>query len=168
MTLFSEKMDSKYPGSSINYLDANFPFFDGFPLLPHLSHNDGKKIDFAFYYKHINTGESNNKSPSFLGYGAFENPGRNEVNYPERCRKDGYIMYNLLEFIEPIIQNEKYVLDVDRTRELVTLLTEDPMISKIFIEPHLKVRWKLEGYSKIRFQGCHSVRHDDHIHAQIF
>lgn len=35
---------------SITYLDANFPFFDGFPLLPHLSHNDGKKIDLAFMY----------------------------------------------------------------------------------------------------------------------
>ncbi len=27
----------------IHYLDANFPFIDDFPLLPHLSHNDGKK-----------------------------------------------------------------------------------------------------------------------------
>ncbi len=30
--------------TSITYLDANFPFIDGFPLLPHLSHNDGKKL----------------------------------------------------------------------------------------------------------------------------
>ena len=29
----------------IHYLDANFPFINKFPLLPHLSHNDGKKID---------------------------------------------------------------------------------------------------------------------------
>ena len=28
----------------ITYLDANFPFYNGFPLLPHLSHNDGKKL----------------------------------------------------------------------------------------------------------------------------
>ncbi|MEN8886467.1 MAG: DUF1731 domain-containing protein [Winogradskyella sp.] len=26
---------------SITYLDANFPFIEGYPLLPHLSHNDG-------------------------------------------------------------------------------------------------------------------------------
>ena len=37
-------------GIAITYLDANFPFFDGFPLLPHLSHNDGKKIDLSFMY----------------------------------------------------------------------------------------------------------------------
>ena len=35
----------------ITYLDANFPFYDGFPLVPHLSHNDGKKIDISFMYK---------------------------------------------------------------------------------------------------------------------
>jgi len=30
----------------VSYLDANFPFIYGFPLLPHLSHNDGKKGGF--------------------------------------------------------------------------------------------------------------------------
>lgn len=39
----AENMNIKYPGTTINYLDANFPFIDKFPLLPHLSHNDGKK-----------------------------------------------------------------------------------------------------------------------------
>lgn len=34
----------------IRYLDANFPFFDHFPLLPHLSHKDGKKIDLSLIY----------------------------------------------------------------------------------------------------------------------
>jgi len=33
----------------ITYLDANFPFIDGFPLLPHLSHNDGKKNRYSIY-----------------------------------------------------------------------------------------------------------------------
>ncbi|MFT5724647.1 MAG: hypothetical protein ACI9JN_001766, partial [Bacteroidia bacterium] len=37
---------------SLNYLDANFPLFDGFPLIPHLSHNDGKKLDISFRYKY--------------------------------------------------------------------------------------------------------------------
>lgn len=36
------------PNLAVTYLDANFPFFDGFPLLPHLSHYDGNKIDLAF------------------------------------------------------------------------------------------------------------------------
>jgi len=35
----------------VNYLDANFPFIDKFPLLPHLSHNDGKKLDLSLAYE---------------------------------------------------------------------------------------------------------------------
>ncbi|MEM7443052.1 MAG: hypothetical protein AAF414_06975 [Pseudomonadota bacterium] len=38
-------MAQAYPGMQIVYLDANFPFLDGFPLPPHLSHDDGFKID---------------------------------------------------------------------------------------------------------------------------
>ena len=44
------EMNDKYPGSTLNYLDASFPFINGFPLMPHLSHNDGKKLDLAFFY----------------------------------------------------------------------------------------------------------------------
>lgn len=40
----------KYPNIKIVFLDANFPFWDGFPLLPHLSHNDGKKLDLSLIY----------------------------------------------------------------------------------------------------------------------
>ena len=29
-------------------LDGGFPFLDGFPLLPRLSHDDGRKLDLAF------------------------------------------------------------------------------------------------------------------------
>jgi hypothetical protein len=35
-------MDEKFPGTVTIALDANFPFVNGFPLLPHLSHADGK------------------------------------------------------------------------------------------------------------------------------
>jgi hypothetical protein len=44
----AENMQARYPGSVVNYLDGNFPFFDKFPLFPHLSHNDGKKLDLSF------------------------------------------------------------------------------------------------------------------------
>lgn len=40
-------MDKEFPGTVTVALDANFPFVRGFPLLPHLSHADGKKLDFA-------------------------------------------------------------------------------------------------------------------------
>ena len=36
---------------TIHYLDANFPFINKFPLLPHLSHNNGKKIDISLVYE---------------------------------------------------------------------------------------------------------------------
>ncbi len=39
------ELGAAVPGTLI--LDANFPFWDGFPLLPHLSHDDGRKIDIA-------------------------------------------------------------------------------------------------------------------------
>ena len=47
---FSNQSADRMGGLTLNYLDANFPFMDGFPLIPHLSHNDGKKLDLAFRY----------------------------------------------------------------------------------------------------------------------
>ncbi|MFW8596031.1 hypothetical protein [Cribrihabitans neustonicus] len=45
----AEEMDRQYLGTETLVLDANFPFLDGFPLLPHLSHDDGEKADLAFF-----------------------------------------------------------------------------------------------------------------------
>lgn len=47
----SRHMDQAFPGTTTLALDANFPFFDGFPLFPHLSHSDGRKLDVAFFYQ---------------------------------------------------------------------------------------------------------------------
>jgi len=49
----SEKLSKKYPEIEIHCLDANFPFFKGFPLPPHLSHRDGKKLDISLVYERI-------------------------------------------------------------------------------------------------------------------
>ena len=68
-------MYDKYPGTILNYLEANFPFIDKFPLLPHLSHNDGKKLDVSFHYVNAKTGEHTNVVPSWLGYGFAKNHG---------------------------------------------------------------------------------------------
>ena len=70
----ARKMNDKYPGTVLNYLDANFPFINKFPLLPHLSHSDGKKLDVSFYYINAKTGEQTNEVPSWLGYGVCEGP----------------------------------------------------------------------------------------------
>lgn len=164
----ANKFSEKHPGSSVNYLDANFLFFDGFPLLPHLSHNDGKKVDLAFFYKDRQTGEEVNSAPSFIGYGVFEDPKPNEPDYPEICEKDGFWQYGLLSSMVPQWNKDGFEVDERRTRDLLLMIASNKNVSKIFMEPHLKQRWKLANYGKIRFQGCHSVRHDDHIHFQIF
>ena len=70
----AQQISKKYPGTTLNYLEANFPFFDGFPLIPHLSHNDGKKLDLAFLYIDNKSGKQTNEAPSFIGYGINEEP----------------------------------------------------------------------------------------------
>jgi hypothetical protein len=69
-------MHRRYSGTCTLYLDAGFPFWNGFPLIPHLSHNDGREIDLAFYYADAISGERvNGEAPTWLGYGICEAPG---------------------------------------------------------------------------------------------
>jgi hypothetical protein len=164
----SSMVNTKHKESIVCYLDANFPFLDGFPLFPHLSHNDGKKADLAFLYKNNITGkEVHVKAPSFIGYGICEKPQPNEVNMPLMCENKGYWQYNLLEKIVPELGTQTFSLDNKRTKELIVLLAAQRSVEKIFIEPHLKQRLNLQQYSNIRFHGCQAVRHDDHIHIQL-
>ena len=151
-------------GVSVNYLDGNFPFFNGFPLMPHLSHNDGKKVDLAFSYNDA-AGQMTEKVPSWIGYGVYDEPRGAEVDYPEICAEKGYWQYGLLKWITPA--NEEYVVDTGRTSWIVTESAQYDQVSKIFIEPHLKERWGFANNDKVRFHGCGAVRHDDHIHLQI-
>nr|WP_261337460.1 hypothetical protein [Rhizobium leguminosarum] len=67
-------MDKEFPGTVTVALDANFPFVNGFPLLPHLSHADGKKLDFAYYYKDVDGAFLSGATRSPIGYFAFEQP----------------------------------------------------------------------------------------------
>ena len=167
MENLGDEMSNMFPGTKTNYLDANFPFFDGFPLLPHLSHNDGKKLDLAFYYIDGTTGNPSSSAPSVIGYGVYEDPRVGEVNTAEVCRQGGYWQYELIGKIVPQWKKEKFNIDETRTSALIKLLAESEVTSKVFIEPHLKSRWGLSAYNKSRFHGCHAVRHDDHIHTQV-
>ncbi len=162
----SSQMVSRFPNTRINYLDANFPFITGFPLFPHLSHNDGKKIDLAFLYE--DKDGPTNSAPSFIGYGVYEEPRDGEEDYPNMCRRQGFWQYSLISSIVPQGKKEVLTIDVRRTKELIKLLARDDRTSKIFIEPHLKTRWRLSRYDNIRFHGCQAVRHDDHIHTQVY
>ena len=163
MANVASEMVKEFPGTHTNYLDANFPFWNGFPLIPHLSHNDGKKLDLAFYY--TENSQVSNSAPSFIGYGAYEEPKQGELNYPKICTGKGYWQYGLIGKLVPV--SSSYQVDEDRTRKLLLKLAANSEITKIFIEPHLKNRWGLSEVDKIRFHGCQAVRHDDHIHLQI-
>lgn len=161
----SQELKKENSTIQLIYLDANFPFIDGFPLLPHLSHNDGKKLDLAFLYRNKN-GEIVNSSPSLYGYGICEAPTSKEFNQTEVCEEKGYFQYGILEKITPNI-TKRYQFEKKDNQQLLKKITRHKAIRKILIEPHLKRRLGFQNDKKVRFAGCHAVRHDDHIHIQL-
>ncbi|HMJ68257.1 MAG TPA: hypothetical protein VK508_05155 [Cyclobacteriaceae bacterium] len=162
----ARKMSEKYPGTVVRYLDANFPLIDRFPLPPHLGHNNGRKLDIAFYYTDSQSGLPSNESPSFMGYGVCEGPVDGEENMPAACASQGYWKYGILESIVPQRKKSSLQFDGERTAALVRSFAQQPSVSRMFIEPHLRQRLQLTS-EKIRFHGCRAVRHDDHLHVQI-
>lgn len=159
----SHRINTENGDLKVSYLDANFPFLDGFPLLPHLSHNDGRKVDLCFYY--TKDGKSGTLKPSNSGYGKFVEPSENEVNQTQICKSRGYWQYDYTRFATLGSRND-LEFDQPNTKKLINLIVREPSTQMLLIEPHLKNRMNL-GNSKIRFHGCHAVRHDDHIHYQI-
>jgi len=149
----------------INYLDANFPFFDGFPLLPHLSHNDGKKLDLSLVYEDA-AGEISALQKSRTGYGVFEGPLPNELNQTEQCKNAGYWQYDYSKYLTFGELNKELTFSKNGTTSLINALLQNQRLGKLFLEPHLVKRLNLSD-SHIRFHGCGAVRHDDHIHIQL-
>ena len=149
-------MDERFPDVQVVVLDANFPFLDGFPLPPHLSHDDGEKADLAFFYRD-ETGYLPGKTRSPIGYFAFEQG-------PTDCPSQARSMRWDLDFLQPFWTDDQ--LEPDRMREILRILSKDDRVGKIFIEPHLVTQLGV-SHPKIRFQGCRAARHDDHIHLQL-
>ncbi len=149
----------------IYYLDANFPFINKFPLLPHLSHNDGKKIDLSLIYE-TNSGKITEKQKSISGYGVFENPKNNEYNQIEKCLRNGYFQYDYPKYMTFGKINKELTFSKKGTKRLIKSILKNKNLGKLFIEPHLKSRMNLKN-NRIRYHGCRSVRHDDHIHVQL-
>ena len=149
-------LDKEFPGTITLALDANFPYISGFPLLPHLSHNDGRKLDIAFFYRN-SVGYVRSATRSPIGYFAFEDG-------PSNCPPKPLTLRWNLEWLQGFWRK----LEPDRNRMIATLkwLAEDRRIRKVFLEPHLLKQYPVKS-SKIRFQGCRAARHDDHIHIQL-
>jgi len=158
-------MQEFYAGFEIHVLDANFPFFDGFPLLPHLSHNDGKKVDISLSYKTID-GHWTNAKPSRSGYGVFEEPLGKEYDQIKQCKTSGYWQYDFPKYLKFGFTNKDLVFDANNTKKMLQTILKYPNVGKVFVEPHLKTRMGISD-PKLRFHGCRAVRHDDHIHVQL-
>lgn len=152
----AEEMDRRYPGTITLVLDASFPFLDGFPLLPHLSHDDGEKADLAFYYADA-TGYLPGAVRSPIGYFAFEQG-------PTHCPPAWPTLRWNFDAVQPIWPD--YTLEPERNRTVLDVLSSDPRVGRIFVEPHL-VESLGAASDSIRFQGCRAARHDDHIHMQL-
>jgi hypothetical protein len=159
---------TKYPDAKIVYFESGFPFLDNFPLLPHLSHDDGRKIDLALFYRYKKDNRLANTTPHWFGYGISEEPRANEYDRPAECREKGYRWYSFIRNYVISQKNRKYfTFDEQATADFVRLLAKDENISMILIEPHLKQRLGLDKENKIRLHGCNAVRHDDHIHVNL-
>ena len=152
----ADRMMASHPGTRLRVLDAGFPFLDGFPLLPHLSHDDERKADLAFLYRSPE-GSVTSATPSPVGYLAFEEgPTGCPPAWPTLRWDLGW-----LQGLWPPL-----ALDETRTGDLVRTLAADPRVGRLFLEPHLQDRLGVTG-PKVRFQGCRAARHDDHMHVEL-
>jgi len=157
----AKKVRDRHPGTVVHYLDAGFPFWDGFPMIPHWTHRDGNVIDLAFCYEKERDRGKHSASPSPIGYGIYEGPREGE---PQPYRRQ----FSWLRWDLPWIQwlNWGTHLDRARTRDLLRALLADSRTSKILLEIHLHHRLGLM-HRKLRFQQLQAARHDDHLHLRV-
>lgn len=159
----ANEMAKRHPGTVTRYLDANFPFMDGFPLVPHLSHDDGHKVDLAYFYTEPTGKPVLDGAASPLGYWAYEAPALGEERPCAHFKR-----FNLRWDFAGLQSRFHRRADTTRTADMLTWLTTEGRrlgVSKILIEPHLKARWA-PGAEIVRFQGCRAARHDDHLHIE--
>jgi hypothetical protein len=164
LTELSQEVDHSYPGTTTLFLDANFPFINRFPLLPHLSPADGRKLDIAYYYATPAGSYLPGEMRSPIGYWAFEQPG------PSGTSPCGSRSWLTLRWDMTALQDSyPRPLEPERIRAALRWLVADGQrfgVERIFIEPYLAARLGASS-PVLGFQGCRAARHDDHIHIQI-
>lgn len=163
-TTLAEDTAAAFPGTITVALDANFPFIDGFPLLPHLSHDDGNKLDLAYFYADQTGTYLPAATRSPIGYWAFEAPAAGEeTDCPAQWPTARWDM----DWLQPLFPDLK--LEPERTRfALNWLFDKGPShnLQRVFLEPYLARRLGVAS-PLLGFQGCRASRHDDHIHLQV-
>src|SRR5690606_12123154 len=136
LVALGDAMAKRDTGAVVYYLDAGFPFGFDLPMLPHLSHRDGRAIDLAFAYQtETNIGFAPSPPPSPIRYLGYE-AAAPEERHP--CA--GVIAPWRWDL--PWLQTwfDGVALDPDRTRAMIAwLLAEDGRapVRRIFLEPHL-------------------------------
>lgn len=159
----AKDMDAAYPGTITQYLDASLPFGD-MPLLPHLSHDDGRKIDLAYFYEDEAGTYLPAKTRSPIGYWAFETP---QVGARQPCSPSFPTLRWDMAWLQQLYPNRP--LEENRTGAMVRWLIEKGPsmgVRRMFLEPHLVDSLDVSS-NIVRFQGCRAARHDDHIHIEI-
>lgn len=161
----AQHMHDQFPGTRTRALDGSFPFVNGFPLLPHLSHNSGNQLDLALFYTNAEGTYELGRAKSFIGYWGFEAPGPSD---PQPCAGDTGVI-NLrwdMAWLQPYLRG--WPLDETRTGAALKWLADNPIGTdyKIFAEPHLSQRLGVIS-DTVKFQGCSAARHDDHLHLQF-
>lgn len=150
----AKEMAAEHPGTVTLTLDAGFPF-GAMPLLPHLSHDDGEKLDLAIYWQSAGIYQpARSKSP--IGYWGYAN---GPTDCPNRWAD---LRWDLAMFNAAL---PDWQLNQPRMTTALNWLANDPRSGKILIEPHIPQSLNL-SHPKIRFQGCRAARHDDHIHLE--
>ncbi|QHQ36833.1 hypothetical protein [Algicella marina] len=138
----------------------------GFPLLPHLSHDDGRKLDIALWNVDESGSYQAGRHPSPIGYWAFD---PRVDNAPDPCRETrGLSLRWDMAWLQPYVR-KGLALDPERLGAALRWLTrEGPEagLGKVFVEPHIAQRSAISS-TVIRFQGCRATRHDDHIHIEL-
>ena len=166
LAALAKNMNEMHPDTVVAYLDANFALVDGFPLPPHLSHNDGLKVDLAFFYLDQQGSYRPVAAPSPVGYWAFEQPQEGD---PAPCanRSDLATLRWDMAFFRPLLA--PLSLDELRTATMLQWLATNAAelsVDKVLLEPHLKTRFGL-AQDVVRFQGGRAARHDDHVHIAV-
>ena len=155
----------EFAGTQTLVLDANFPFITGFPLLPHLSHDDGLKVDLAFYYQGED-GYLKGTMKSPIGYWGYTQQTKG-VDLPCANFNSPLSLRWNFDFLQGYWA--QYEIEPDRTAYLLNWLVSEGQqygLEKVLLEPHLKTSLGLES-DLIRFQGCRAACHDDHLHLQV-
>jgi hypothetical protein len=159
--VLNARLARDYPGSGVTVLDAGFPFVAGFPLLPHLGHTDGKKVDLAFFYQSARSGQPiPSGSPSPIGYFHFQQPPADAAPLPCHFVRNRWSF----SWLQP--EKPAWLLDRERTRAMIRWWNARPEVMRIFLEPHLAQSLGVDS-GKVHFQGCFAARHDDHLHVEI-